>query len=589
MNKSSIGLLIASCLVGLAVLLGIRANYSVLGMMEYVGNFHPTTIHFPIVLILLAGLLELAAMVRYRTSLRSAARFCIMGGALTAIMSAILGQGAALAAGFDGRMGGALGSAFKAHRLLGGSTALLASAAAIMSAFLHPDRVALRRGYRITLLACALMVGAAGFFGGSLVYGINHYSTLSESPQNGASASSGAPPATTATTGVPEVHWAPMRFPLGTNTPSETCGACHKEIYQEFSSGAGSDLHYRKTTLSNNPGQALGLPANTGSGSTAHAFAGIDQWPVHAREQEKEEKSCNVCHFPQPFRIPGRDIQDVPKPEGRPADQQTAGITCASCHLTPDHVIRGPYDVAAPHPTVKDTSMQASNMCAYCHSLGKRVVGKQTQTYLEWREDFSNPGLGTQQCQDCHMPRTVRKLVKSSKVSERAVGRHLWTGGHSFQRLQSALNLAVAQPDKAKAQLEFRVANVGAGHSVPTGSNRRAVYLITEVFDKNGNSIASHRWMFAPWYGDRPDDKAYLEADKSRKDAVAALQADAQGPHETSIRAGEKRLLKWAPMLPKGVFTVQTRLIYDLNRYNDSNFTEDQSELARHALQIEIR
>jgi len=47
--------------------------------------------------------------------------------------------------------------------------------------------------------------------------------------------------------------------------------------------------------------------------------------------------------------------------------------------------------------------------------------------------------------------------------------------------------------------------------------------------------------MFAPWYGLRPDDSKFLEEDKKRPDAKAALQADAQGPHEEIIRPGEPR------------------------------------------------
>jgi hypothetical protein len=61
--------------------------------------------------------------------------------------------------------------------------------------------------------------------------------------------------------------------------------------------------------------------------------------------------------------------------------------------------------------------------------------------------------------------------------------------------------------------------------------------------DSAGQAVASQEWMFAPWYGDRPDDRAFLEEDKRRPDAVAALQADEQGPHEAPIRAGEERIL----------------------------------------------
>lgn len=72
--------------------------------------------------------------------------------------------------------------------------------------------------------------------------------------------------------------------------------------------------------------------------------------------------------------------------------------------------------------------MRTSAMCEYCHSQGERVVGKQTQTFLEWRDDFSKAGLGSQQCQDCQMPRTVRKLADNFEVTARPAARYPWTG-----------------------------------------------------------------------------------------------------------------------------------------------------------------
>jgi hypothetical protein len=277
------------------------------------------------------------------------------------------------------------------------------------------------------------------------------------------------------------------------------------------------------------------------------------------------------------------------RPKARPKAKEAGGLTCASCHLTPEGKIRGPYTVKGTHDTIADPAIQTSAMCAYCHSMGKRVVGKQTQTFLEWREDFNKPGLGKQHCQDCHMPRTVRKIAEGYDLPERAVARHLWTGGRSNQRLASALSLAIVQPDEGKSFLGYHVINIGAGHSVPTGSNRRGIYLITEVVDSKGKSIATKEWMFAPWYGLRPDDKAFLEEDKKRPDAIAAMQADAQGPHESIIRAGEERVLNWVPDLKPGEYTVRARLIYDLNRYNQRSYTDDQTEINKAVLKVTIK
>jgi hypothetical protein len=56
-----------------------------------------------------------------------------------------------------------------------------------------------------------------------------------------------------------------------------------------------------------------------------------------------------------------------------------------------------------------------------------------------------------------------------------------------------------------------------------------------------------------------------------------------------SIRAGEERVLAWAPEVPApGRYTVRARLVYDLNRYNDRAFQDDQFEMAQVTLEFTI-
>ena len=375
-------------------------------------------------------------------------------------------------------------------------------------------------------------------------------------------------------------------FSRKTATPSEECGACHVAIYREYAMGFGGDLKYPGMVYKSAQDKVLSLPANVSTGSTAHALSGLDPFPVHARGVEKGGQSCNACHFPLAFDIPDLEHPEIGRPQPRPPDQESGGVTCASCHMTPDGKIRGPHGVFAPHETVVEPRIQTAAMCAYCHSMGTRVVGKQTQTFLEWRDDFRKPKLGIQHCQDCHMPRTLRKTAEDFDVPQRAVARHLWTGGHSSQRVRSAANLVIVQPKGGQPELEFHVINLGAGHSVPSGSNRRGAYLIIDVLDAKGSNVTGYEWMFAPWYGDRPDDKAHLEEDRIRPDGSSAMQADAQGPHEAPVRAGEDRILRWIPELKAGVYSVRARLTYDLNRYNERSFAEDQMEAGSAVLSI---
>ena len=130
---------------------------------------------------------------------------------------------------------------------------------------------------------------------------------------------------------------------------------------------------------------------------------------------------------------------------------------------------------------------------------------------------------------------------------------------------------------------------MGAGHSAPTGSFRRAVFLIAEVLDKEGKIVATQEWMFAPSYADRPDDRAFLEDDKKLPDAISAMAADAQGPHEAIVRAGEERILVWEPKLAKGDYTVRAGLVYDLNRFNDNAFEGDRTRMFGSTLSITVK
>jgi hypothetical protein len=377
-------------------------------------------------------------------------------------------------------------------------------------------------------------------------------------------------------------------FPEGTATPSAQCGECHQAIYREYYYGFGTDLSYRPMSPWQDQKELLSLKGRISTMGTAHSIAGTDPWPIHARGVERGGQPCSICHYPEPFQLPEMDKPEIDRPKGR-AKNQEGGMTCASCHLTPDGSIRGPYGAEAPHKTVKEPKIKTSVMCAHCHSAGKRVVGKQTQTFLEWREDFHKPGLGPQQCQDCHMPRTPRKAAEDYDVPLRTVARHTWTGGHSTQRVSSALSLVIESGEQASPKLSFHVLNVGAGHSAPTGSFRRAIFLTAEVVDKKGEVVATQKWMFAPSYGDRPDDRSFLEEDKKLPDAISAMAADAQGPHETIVRAGEERILVWEPKLAKGYYTVRAGLVYDLNRFNDMSFEGDRTRMFGSTLPITVK
>lgn len=139
--------------------------------LQWLGNFHPPSVNFPVGLLVAAALAELLLIVTRRSWFASAARFCIWIGALGAIVAASLGWlfGGIQLTDSDGIM--------TTHRWLGTSTAILALIVLGLSESHHrqPDAPARTRLYRGALFLSAALVSATGFFGGAMIYGIDHY------------------------------------------------------------------------------------------------------------------------------------------------------------------------------------------------------------------------------------------------------------------------------------------------------------------------------------------------------------------------------------------------------------------------------
>jgi hypothetical protein len=124
---------------------------------------------------------------------------------------------------------------------------------------------------------------------------------------------------------------------------------------------------------------------------------------------------------------------------------------------------------------------------------------------------------------------------------------------------------------------------------VPTGSNRRGMYLIAEVVDSTGRVLITKDWFFAPWYSSRPGTK--LSWNRTKKLSILLRQGrrTSRDRMETIIRAGEQRVVAWTPEVrAAGRYTVRARLVYDLNRYNDRAFQDDQFEMAQETLEFTI-
>ena len=90
-------------LLGLVTLLppdgGQRADFA-----QFVGRFHPLIIHFPIALLLLVPLLELASWDKRNAALRHSAEFVLGFATVGAITAVSLGWLLAWSGGYDGTL-----------------------------------------------------------------------------------------------------------------------------------------------------------------------------------------------------------------------------------------------------------------------------------------------------------------------------------------------------------------------------------------------------------------------------------------------------------------------------------------------------
>jgi uncharacterized membrane protein len=129
------------------------------------GRLHPLAVHFPVTLLCLAALLEVATFRNFNSRLRPGIDLLVVIGAIGAVLSAGLGW---LLAGQEEYGGNTLAI----HRWTGVATAVLGLAAAwLLYVVEKKEQWQLIRVYRGVLLFTAVSVTAAGHYGAALTHG----------------------------------------------------------------------------------------------------------------------------------------------------------------------------------------------------------------------------------------------------------------------------------------------------------------------------------------------------------------------------------------------------------------------------------
>lgn len=131
---------------------------------DFLGRLHPAAVHFPLALLLMAGLAEFLLLARPAIGLQPTVRFLVGTGAVGAVIAALLGWFA------GGWRLGDRSETLGLHRWNGTGIALVSLLAWWLVCRAHTNRTALR----MTLALLAIALVAQGFLGGEMVFGPNH-------------------------------------------------------------------------------------------------------------------------------------------------------------------------------------------------------------------------------------------------------------------------------------------------------------------------------------------------------------------------------------------------------------------------------
>lgn len=186
---------------------------------HFSGAFHPAVAHFPIALLVVAGVVEFWRAIRGKKVPGETGYTCLMLGAAGAVVAAVLGWANADHAGeFNGTQADVL----FLHRWLGVGVAV---GAVLLAIFATRTRFASdvsnlkRYGLLAGLLLCSALVGLTGSLGGKLTFGVDYYESV-YNETIGAAAKKTSPP--TPPQAPTANHEPATTQAVATTTPTET-------------------------------------------------------------------------------------------------------------------------------------------------------------------------------------------------------------------------------------------------------------------------------------------------------------------------------------------------------------------------------
>ncbi|MBI2377234.1 MAG: hypothetical protein HYV07_24755 [Deltaproteobacteria bacterium] len=386
-------------------------------------------------------------------------------------------------------------------------------------------------------------------------------------------------------------EWVPPYFPV-TNQTNTGCNFCHGVQYKDWKdtlmaqSASPTNAWVRSLYGPSDQGPSYRSenPDKAGPCANCHAPAAAIDAPNETVLSEvtgvaESGVFCEVCHSV-------REVKDIQKPG------VAGSLVLSRASAWTQFFAYGPYDDAASAPmtTAYNPLFKEARLCAGCHEWTTDLGVPVLSTYTEWSE-MSGADPDALTCQDCHMRKkfgtnqtvpdpTLTYVLDNSHMAgmygnlrpKDTLSPHVFRGGLDYAPEAADIWLTANQSG-GEFVVDVLIANVNAGHALPTGMPFRHAILVVDakVQDQPAQLLDGST---VPDYGGEGDSPRDYAGKPGR--GYAKVLGDGTGARnvlfwratevieDTRIRAGQKELAEFRFGVPAdgGPVTVKATLIY---------------------------
>ena len=224
---------------------------------------------------------------------------------------------------------------------------------------------------------------------------------------------------------------------------------------------------------------------------------------------------CVRCHAP--------DVAPLDR-AAPPSELAEVGVSCAGCHVREGNIVARSKSPRSIHNTRLDPELGSAEDCARCHQFNFPVLSDAGTLTGSTNVPMQNTvaeakASGGSACSSCHDP-------------------HRAPGSHSIEMLRLATTTSLC---RTADRVELTIANLGAGHNLPTGGVHR--YMTASIWRSSAPAKLAELRLgreFGPGFGDsrKTIRDTTIEAGKSRTLTANArrLGGDPNEPINAEIR-----------------------------------------------------